>query len=123
MTSVMYVSSFQCYNAPFSGILSQRDQKVALPFNFNDRLLINDLFFTGLSLLACAINSLPVNPVKRSTTPRWENPCFQHPQTGASSLPPADIPLKEALQHLYQKANIQKQAANVLKENYVRMLF
>ncbi|XP_048744408.1 uncharacterized protein LOC125657709 isoform X2 [Ostrea edulis] len=50
---------------------------------------------------------------------RWENPCFQHTRTSSISLPPADIPLKDALQQLYRKANLQKEVAQVLMKRYI----
>ncbi|XP_062588255.1 uncharacterized protein LOC134249916 [Saccostrea cucullata] len=80
------------------------------------------MIITWLSYLSFSVDSYPLNQQKRSTTFRWENPCLLQVQTDTQSLQPAVIPLKVALQQIYQKANLQRDAAITLRKHYIPTL-
>lgn len=66
------------------------------------------------------IYSHPLNIEKRSTTPRWETPCSRDT---SDSLPPMVIPVEQALRAMSVKSTLQKDAAIVLKKNYVCLFY
>lgn len=69
------------------------------------------------------IHSLPLSIEKRSTSPRWETPCSRGPSLTSDTLPPMAITVEQALREMSVKSTLQKEAAIVLKKNYVCLFF